>query len=75
MAADDAPAATIAFRNSGGERECESADSDCFDVESVAARQLTVTILDDFGAKRGSPSADLVDRPACDWRRSAADCP
>ena len=52
-----------AFRQSGGERECQAGDTDCFADESVAVRQLTVTILDDFGAKRGSPSPDLG-RPA-----------
>ena len=59
-----------AFRNTGGERECGSGESDCFDVENAAVQQLTVNVLDDMEAKRGSPTPSLVseDHP-CDWLR------
>lgn len=57
-----------AFRNSGGERECAHGDSDCFDVENAAVQQLTVNVLDDMEASRGSPTLTLISvgRP-CDW--------
>jgi hypothetical protein len=64
----DGWAGRTAFRNQGGERECAGGDTDCFDVESSAVQQLTVNVLDDMEAKRGSPSTALVSRGhACDW--------
>ena len=43
-------------------------DDDCFDDENEAVKQLTVNVLDDMGARRGSPSAGLVTSShPCDW--------
>lgn len=64
----DAWSGRTAFRNTGGERECAVSDTDCFDVENAAVQQLTVNVLADMEAKRGSPTPSLVsgDHP-CDW--------
>lgn len=70
----DGWAGRTAFRRSGGERTCSRGDSDCFEVESAAVQQLTVNILEDMEATRGSPTPALVsgDHP-CDWIHP--DCP
>ena len=64
----DGWAGRTVFRNHGGERACARGDDDCFDDENEAVKQLTVNVLDDMGARRGSPSAGLVTSShPCDW--------
>jgi hypothetical protein len=47
------------FRQSGGERDCQVDDSDCFARPSGPARQITANILTDFGAIPATPASDL----------------
>ena len=70
----DGWAGRTAFRVHGDERPCAPGDDDCFAVENDAIKQLTVNVLDDMGARRGSPSPGLVSAShPCDW--ITPDCP
>jgi hypothetical protein len=62
------------FRHEGGSRPCDPGDDDCFDVARRSVQQVTVNVLADMGAKRGTPSADLIDSGPCDWTQPSADC-
>ena len=62
------------FRNHGGERSCDSLDSDCFDVEDYLAQQMAVNVLSDMGAERQSPRGNFSDGLTCDWNHPSIIC-
>lgn len=70
----DAWAGQTVFRRTGDTRPCAEGDDDCFDVARRAVQQVTVNVLADMGARRGTPSPDLIDSGPCDWERPDDDC-
>ena len=70
----DSWAGRTVFRREGDTRPCAPGDDDCFDVARRSVQQVTVNVLADMGARRGTPSADLIDGEVCDWQKPSPDC-